>query len=254
MKKSSFLFTYCIIEFLVSTVLLCIGIWLKYSSFPSDFVSFINNDIDHPIKTSNVSYPSLILIFIIFGIVMGVLFALNKFNVLIIKVLNAYYFSISFSFLIAAFMQRIIGRPKPDTNAYCGSTFYECSKVLKKKQLNEQFRSFPSLYTTLSMNSGIFLSLLLSELWGCYNMLAVLVKLIPTCYGLFVGISQIWNRTNHIDDVLTGMLIGTIIAFFTANSLVSDIRFNFVEFRHSSNEMSTASGSTTSQKLFQGYV
>ena len=85
-------------------------------------------------------------------------------------------------------------------------------------------------------------------------MLAVLVKLIPTCYGLFVGISQIWNRTNHIDDVLTGMLIGTIIAFFTANSLVSDIRFNFVEFSHSSNEMSTASGSTTSQKLFQGYV
>lgn len=253
MKKCNALI--CFLEFLVATVILCFGIYYRYgSNFPSDFEPFITTDIDHPLRTSNASYPLLIVVFVVFGLAMMGIVAVNRFDITIIKVATAYYFSIALSFAIAAIAQRLIGRPKPDTKEYCGATYAECAKVLKKGQLREQFRSFPSLFATLAMNSGIFLSLLLSEVWCCFNMMAVLCKLVPVLFGLFIGASQVWNGTNHIDDVLAGMFIGTLIAFFAVKSLIADIKMN-TEHTRSANEMSTASASTTTnQKLFQGYV
>ncbi|KAH0803582.1 PAP2 superfamily protein [Histomonas meleagridis] len=223
MQEKSILKRFAILDWLVVIILLVLGVFAKRARFPSDFIPYLNTDIDEPTKTTTVSKIVLYPTIVVGGIIVLISFGIFK-RELLSQILASYSFSIVFTLLVVSLLQRMIGRPRPDTKSYCGATFLECSFNLNEKQLNEQFKSFPSLESALSMASGIFISFFIIESWKKFSVFQALISLLPVFLAIFYGACEIWDRNSHIDDVVTGYFIGGIISIFTFKSLLKSIR------------------------------
>ena len=120
--------------------------------------------------------------------------------------------------LFTSIISKSVLRAKPDTQEVCDSlnpTIEECYKVLTPKLVTEQFSSFPCYQAAEATACAVYISLLISYVINGFNALTMLIQLIPICFALFVSCSVIWDRQNHIDDVVVGMLIGAIISFIS---------------------------------------
>jgi len=239
---------YAIIDWILALCVWIVGISIEYSSFPDNFVPYINSDISNPIKTSTIPY-SLLCIFM-YGVGTCIVLAIwlvYRRDVSVLKVLASYIFAINFTILLCSVFKRIVGRPRPDTLTLCGGdgSYKQCSTVLSAETLMNQFRSFPSGHAAESMASSVFITLLLSEIWSSGSMFSAMMKMIPVIWSIFVGISRIWDHAHHIDDVVAGYLLGLMVGCFTFKSLKVGIALE---------QKKTANPTDASASQFSAYV
>ncbi|KAH0794260.1 Ser/Thr protein phosphatase [Histomonas meleagridis] len=177
----------------------------------------------------SVTVPVAVLYITIFfgGIILLISFGIicsTKITILM-QTLASYCFSVVFTFLVVVLIQNMIGRPRPDTKSYCGGngSFKDCTESLNTKQLTEQYRSFPSLPSAIAMAVGVFLTYFLIEIWSTYSLFQTFISLVPVCLALFVGACEIWDRNCHIEDVITGFVIGSLISFVTVKFFTQQV-------------------------------
>lgn len=226
-KIKQILHFFAIWDWLAVFITLGLGLGIGYFSFPDDYEAFISSDINNPLRTSTVPYPYLCSItFGVGAIATLALWMMHQPKLNSIRVLASYYFSITFTIFISCGIKRLVGRPRPDTLTLCGGdgSYKSCKQVLSKVSLSDQFQSFPSGHAAESMACAMFISLLLNEIWNFNNMFGALLKFSPICLSLFVGVSRIWDRAHHVEDVVAGFLIGGIIAYYTFSSMIKGIK------------------------------
>lgn len=134
-------------------------------------------------------------------------------------------------------------------------SFKQCKQVLSSYSASDQFLSFPSGHAAEAMASCLFISLLLAKYIKTKDSqkkfsyepstisiqtsndnlsaaaqkesdspasfalsLYVFLQFIPIGFALYVAFSRICDRAHHTDDVIMGLLIGTIISKLTFNS------------------------------------
>ncbi|OHS97736.1 PAP2 superfamily protein [Tritrichomonas foetus] len=214
---------FCILDFIV--VALCFGsaFYVHNIDHPANFVPFLLSDIDNQLSEEIISDVYIVASTALVGaIVSCCLWITKKVDLSILKVLSSYLFAVAFTDLITAVLQYIVGRPRPDTLALCGS-LEECSNVLNPEKMRYQFRSLPSGNSAQSMAGSIFTTFLLCNIWESSSLFSTIFKFSPICFSLFIGSLEITNRTNHVDDVVMGYFIGALVGFITFSTFKSGI-------------------------------
>ncbi|EAY18090.1 PAP2 superfamily protein [Trichomonas vaginalis G3] len=209
---------YGIVDWLVSIIVLVAALIIRFIPFNSDFTPMISSDISNQLSTSTLSYAQTYIITFGIGLaIVACIWLIAFYDVNVFKVTASYVFGISASMLACAAVAKIIRRPRPDTIALCGGdgSFLACSAYLSKSQLTYQFSSFPSSESAEAMASAIFLCLYLGLFMGYANNFSTLLMLLPLVFGIFVSAACIWDRRNHIDDAIAGMVIGLIFGYIS---------------------------------------
>lgn len=253
-KIKQIIHIFAIWDWLAVIITLSAGLGIGYFSFADDYEAFINSDINNPLKTSTVPYPYLCSItFGVGSFITLAIWLIHKPSTTAIRVVASYYFSITFTILISCGIKRLVGRPRPDTLTLCGGdgSYQTCKQVLSKGTLSDQFQSFPSGHAAESMACAMFISLLLNEIWNMNNMFGAMFKFSPICLSLFVGISRIWDRAHHVEDVVAGFLIGGLIAYFSFSSLIKGIK---EEEDPNGNPLGNDTSASTSSIPMKNYV
>lgn len=216
-----------LIDWVVIIVLVLCTVFVSMSAFPVDFVAYISSDISNPVKVESVpGYFLYLWVYLIGTLITGVIWVVIKSKVHLAKVISAYLFSIACAHLVTAALQRFVGRPRPDSIAFCGGsgTFSQCRRARSISEANYQFRSFPSEHASLSMSAGIFLTILLSEIWPCDSMLAALINMCPILQALVICGARICDRANHVDDVVAGIFIGSVISIISVKNFIGGLK------------------------------
>lgn len=203
------LFDWILIIFINVAGFVSIGI-----KFNKDFNEYIDIDITEERKMSTIPY--IIILIVEYAAVPLLMFLIIVFvsqTISARKTLTAYYFTIGLNLLVTNSLARFIGRPRPDTIAICGGdgSFQRCLNVLSSAELRTQFTSYPSVHTAEAMASLLFLSLFFSDLWPRFNMLILVLRLFPIFLAFLIGATRIWDRNSHVDDVVAGLVISSIL-------------------------------------------
>jgi diacylglycerol diphosphate phosphatase/phosphatidate phosphatase len=226
---------YAVLDFIIDGVLIGVSCVLKYSiGFSDDFVPFITSDIDNPLSTNTFSYGSVCLITFGVGLVIVVVFWLSNFlDAGAFRAAASYIFAISSAMFICSILAKLVGRPRPDTIAVCGDegSYQKCASVLDARGLTYQFSSFPNTESAEAMAAAVFISLYLAELIAYFNNLTSLISVIPVFSAFFVAASCIWDRKSHIDDVVVGLVIGTITGLVSFRTFKKNIKEKKLERR-----------------------
>lgn len=212
LKKYSFFDWLAVIVFLVA------GLLIETMDFSDDFSSFISSDISNPKHTTTIPYKFIcIYTFGVGAFITLVIWIMCRRDYTISAVLSSYYFSLCFTIFVSSCLKHLVGRPRPDTASVCGldGSYLACSGVLSGHQLSDQFHSFPSGHAAESMSVGMFMTLLLSDIWVSGSMLSAMLKMAPVIWAIFVGVTRIWDRAHHVDDVIAGLFLGAVVGFFT---------------------------------------
>lgn len=224
-KFFNFLNTYCIIDILIIIIYDILIVVIHNSSLPDNFVPYITDDINNPLRDGNNSDTWALILLFAFLLVIVVIWSTNRFDITILKIVTSYLSAVSLSCLISMILQRIILRPRPDTIAQCGK-IEDCISVLSKRDYIEQFTSLPSKASAYTMASGIFTSLFFEDIWISSSLISVLFKFLPMCIPLIVGSDEITRRFSRIDDVLMGYFIGLIVGYITYKSFIKSCVFD----------------------------
>ncbi|OHT10046.1 PAP2 superfamily protein [Tritrichomonas foetus] len=247
---------YGIVDWVFALILFAVSFGIDSISFPDYFVPYINTDISSPLKTTTFTYSNLLITcMLICSITIIAIWIIFKLEKSIFKVLSCYFLAISLAMVISSSLKILIGRPRPDTIALCDGdgSYTQCQSVLDKNTLKSQFRSLPSGHATISMGSGVFLTMLLCQIWKSFNMMACFIKLMPVCFALYVGVTRICDRTSHSDDVILGYFIGTVISIFVFTSFKYDVEND--EERSENPTVNGVSSSTSTQAMqIRGYT
>ena len=212
---------FAIIDFIIDGILIGSACAIKYSFFSDNFVPFISTDIENSLSTETFSYWSLCIVTFGVGLAIVVGFWLiTYFDSGCFRAAASYIFSIGAAMLICSALAKFIGRPRPDTLTLCGGdgSYKTCQSILGKSDLAMQFASFPCTEAAEAMAAAIFISLYLSELITSYNNFTSLITSIPIFAAFFVASACIWDRKNHVDDVVAGLVVGALsglVAFRT---------------------------------------
>ena len=209
---------YSIFDWALVIVFLVAGILIEYIPFNEKFVSFITSDISNAKHVTTIPHKYLnIYTFCMGAILTALLWVLHKRDYTISTILSSYYFSLAFTMFVCSCLHHLVGRPRPDTATVCGidGSYLQCQGVLSGYELTDQFHSFPCNNAAEATAVGIFVTLLMTELWQTGSMIAALFKMIPLIWALFVGCSCIWDRASHVDDVIAGYFIGAMIGYFS---------------------------------------
>ena len=239
-RISSFLKSYGIIDWIFAIAFFAASFCIDSKDFSDDFVPYFISDIDHPLKAKTDSKPYLLISVLVLGAFCVIFVSLvNYQNLSFIRILSCYFFSIGLAFLISSSLKIMVGRPRPDTKTLCGNdgSYSDCQATLCNSDLRKQFRSFPSTHATISMASGVFITNLMCEEWKSFSMVFALFKFLPILLALFVGISRIIDRAQHIDDVVMGFLIGFLVSSVMFRSLIDTLKKERKELKQA--ELST---------------
>lgn len=225
---------FAVVDFIIDVVLIVIAVSIKYTPYHSDFTPFIQSDITNPAATETISYGSLCIVtFGVGSIVIIFFWLLVYFDINVLKAIASYVFGIASTMLVCAVVGKIVGRPRPDTATICGTdgSFGTCVGFLSQSQLVNQFTSFPSTEAAEAMAAAIFLCFYIGELIPYYNNITSLLMCSPIFFGIFVFASCIWDRKNHVDDAVAGMVIGSILGFIAFHTFKKVIKQKKIERR-----------------------
>lgn len=130
----------------------------------------------------------------------------------------------------------VIGRLRPNFLAVCnplkdpyvaicgsGKTFlipgvdFECAPTVNPSELAESRRSFPSGHSSSTFYTMIFLILYINKFWNKREtgLIGQFFQVIFFGFAIFVALSRILDNMHHPTDVLSGTLLGIIVATFT---------------------------------------
>lgn len=114
---------------------------------------------------------------------------------------------ISLSNIITNIFKNYVGRARPDIYAKCGSDLKSCTA----KELEGEFKSWPSGHTATSISGTVFMGLFLDFFfrkrylaWNIFTALFII-------FGIYVGASRIVDFRHHTDDVLAGAFVGLLV-------------------------------------------
>ena len=222
--------------------------------FSSDFEAFVTSDIRNPLKTITISNVALYSITFILGpLSVAGIWAAFSFDPSLVRALSAYFFSVVFTHFVTSSLKFMVGRPRPDTVAFCGGdgSFRQCASVVSTDDLNWQFRSFPSLHASLSMAAAVFISLTLCHTWKWHSMVTAVFKFCPVMFALVIGASRVWDRACRADDVGVGFFLGAVIALAAFKTFVDGCE---PEPKKMDNPLGTDTSTSTSAIPMRGYV
>jgi phosphatidate phosphatase len=156
---------------------------------------------------------------------------------------NAYYVILVFAFGMACsqlstdIMKYTVGRLRPhfltvcrpnidcslpaNRHVYhvdfnCTSNFINNARIMKEMRL-----SFPSGHSSFSMYSMLYFAIYLQKRmdWDGSKLLKHTLQFLAIAAAVFVAMTRISDYKRHWSDVLSGLIIGTIVACVTANVL-----------------------------------
>lgn len=120
------------------------------------------------------------------------------------------------SLTVTEVFKRYVGRARPDIFAVCGHNvqYEECKKTLSASELRDQFKSWPSGHSAMSMTSLYLVASFVQEAVCCRHAYAAFVGVCLIAVAIFVAASRINDFRHHADDVVAGLLIGYIVTSF----------------------------------------
>lgn len=207
---------YRIGDLLIVILVMLVAFLCKFLPINEDKTTYIYSDIDFPSSTNTIPYGLLCICTFVFGsFIVIILWGTNRFDISIFAALYSYLLSIALSSLLCGILSKIVVRPKPDTIAICGGdgSLQTCASVLTSGLLRDQFSSFPSAHAAESTACAVYIIMLIGSIWDSESMLLAFIKLIPLAFSLFVSVSRIWDRQNHIEDVAVGIIIGGMMSY-----------------------------------------
>ncbi|ELP94103.1 phosphatidic acid phosphatase type 2 domain containing protein 1B, putative [Entamoeba invadens IP1] len=198
-----------IVECIVATVLFLL-------SFVMDFMSGHKMDIPQERSNPNVSFknttntiPSLVCLIASLALptVFIVLFSRKRGNkTYLITVLICFWFSFALNEFLTNIFKLFAGRPRPN--------FYA---VYDAGDQADAYKSFPSGHSSMTFCAMMFLSLLLCGEFkvfsGSGSLLKVVMCISPLILAGFVALTRTRDYFHNFDDILGGVLIGSIISF-----------------------------------------
>ena len=107
-----------------------------------------------------------------------------------------------------------VGRPRPDIYARCGSTSaqYDTCTNIKESDRNDEWKSFPSGHSSISMSGMYIAASLFKGAMKFKNSSTAVIMLLFIFFALYVACSRIKDYRHHADDVVAGMFIGFVVA------------------------------------------
>lgn len=136
-------------------------------------------------------------------------------NFLTFRVFWTHIMIIAFSNIVVIVMGNYLGRARPDYYARCGvNTNPNQCKVLGKRELDDELRSFPSFYSATGMSSFLFLSSFLQKVIKRKEMIISCLCLTPVLLACFAGCTGIKWHKHHTDDVVGGFILGALTEQF----------------------------------------
>ncbi|EAY01836.1 PAP2 superfamily protein [Trichomonas vaginalis G3] len=212
---------FCILDIITVIGLLVAGYCIEYAPLKSQNYPWAYSFIDQKTKLGIFSYGYLCIFTYGIGSALIILLTLifQSYSY-ILKNITSYLFSISFSCFVTSIIKKIVQRPMPDTEQICTVASVDvCSFYLTGHDLIAQFTSFPSRSACEAAASGIFLTNVLIDYWKSDSMFSALFKVIPIVWSLIVGAVEIVCRRAYPDDVLAGLLLGSLVAYFSYKNL-----------------------------------
>lgn len=106
-----------------------------------------------------------------------------------------------------------VGRPRPDTEAVCGSeNMNDCLNARDSKR-EDQFKSWPSGHSSSAMSGLLFGALFVQNAFEVRGLWVSIASSLYVILAVFIGATRIRNYRHNPDDVACGFLIGAIYAF-----------------------------------------
>ncbi|KAI1280690.1 Phospholipid phosphatase 3 [Halotydeus destructor] len=95
-------------------------------------------------------------------------------------------------------------------------TDYTCSAVLVGFDVKDIHLSFVSGHSSLMAYAMVHLVLVWQKRFSedCHSMLRVTLQVLAVSFGLWTALTRLMNNKHHAEDVLGGLLLGSLIAFF----------------------------------------
>lgn len=222
MDVKKFLRKFRVFDFITVALLLSLGYIIEYLPLKSQTYPWATSFIDQKEKLTVFSYSYLCMFTYGIGTVLVILITslFQNYNHLPQNI-AAYLFSIAFTCFITSIIKKIVQRPMPDTLDVCSVASVEvCSTFLSGHDLIMQFTSFPCRSASESAAAGVFLSLYMIDSWKSDSMYSALFKTIPIIWALIMGSFEIVCRRAYPDDSIAGLLLGSLIAYYTYRNLL----------------------------------
>lgn len=236
-------FKYRIYDILV--ILLCFVIGGVFYYIEPCYQNIVTiSDTDYPNHTNNYSIFFLLGYIIISGFM--ICFLCKKFllDYSPFSIVLYYFFGISVTWSIANILSYILKRPRPDTLQLCGSVSLKaCQEVLSKKSFRQQFKSFPSVHTSIAAASASFTVSFFDALFrslknnNLFSFATIIITLCPV-YGVFFAcMNRVWDFSNHTEDVVTGVLIGVSIGLLSFHLFMNEMKSKQVDTTKNEDEI-----------------
>lgn len=212
---------FAVFDWILVVCMMSCAYLVRFSAFPDDFEAMTSADISGRLHTDTVTYLTVALfVYFVGGFTCAMAWSSYKCDHTLSKVLAAYFVCVSLSALTVSVIQRVVGRPLPDTIAACGGdgSFRQCANVLSPRALSAQFKSFPNPDSAEVSAAVTFLVLMLIELWPGKSMFSALATFFPVVFAAFVSGCAILDRRAHGDDVAVGLIIGAISGVISWNT------------------------------------
>jgi phosphatidate phosphatase len=112
---------------------------------------------------------------------------------------------------VTEWLKSVVGRPRPDIYARCGpnSNYSVCDKVIGKDSKDE-FKSWPSGHSSVSMSGTLFAVLFCQKLIWTRQVWSQILPLLLLLFPFYVGATRIRDFRHHPDDVIAGFFIGFV--------------------------------------------
>ncbi|OHT12163.1 PAP2 superfamily protein [Tritrichomonas foetus] len=133
-----------------------------------------------------------------------------------------YATAVSLTAIVCSSIHILLGTPRPDSQSMCRTvnvSYWACSLVLDKSELVDQYHSFPSMEAAVSVAAALMINaFFILPQNGFSELVPVIAKSIPLLWALMVGAYCISLSMYRIQDVISGYLIGYIVAKWTYSS------------------------------------
>ena len=128
-----------------------------------------------------------------------------------------------------AIFKNMVGRPRPDLYAVCGSNVTSdpssCPK-LSKSEFYDQFRSWPSGHSQTAMSGFLYIGLFVQSFFVSKQMWTSFVGSLFIIFAIYCGSTRIRDYKHHPDDVLAGFFIGFVFTYMIWSRIKKDIFSN----------------------------
>ena len=120
------------------------------------------------------------------------------------------------SLTVTEIFKRYVGRARPDIYSVCGkNTQYEdCKSKLSSSKLKDQFKSWPSGHSSMSITSMYVVAAFIQEAVNCNHAYVAYLGVFFIAFAFFVASTRINDFRHHADDVVAGLLMGFIVSEF----------------------------------------